>query len=236
MAVKKQSNIKKSAAKTAPKITKPQSVKAEESTRVEVSKTIQAKSKKRNLIIGILVILGVALVIALRGQFVVATVNGDPISRITFIQQLEKEVGQKVLDSLVTKKLITQEAKKKNITVSKQEIDEEIGRVEKNLKDQGQELNMALKQQGISMDQFKEQISIQLMLKKLVADKVKATDKEISDYLEKNKDSLPQEMGEAELKKAVLGQLEQQKFSQAVEGLIESLKTSAKINYYLDLK
>ena len=48
-----------------------------------------------------------------RGLFVVALVNGEPISRIEVIKALEKQGGKATLDSLVTKKLIAQEARSK---------------------------------------------------------------------------------------------------------------------------
>lgn len=235
MAVKKETTKRRVAAKRPEKIeqTEPQKI---ESPREERLKRIKQRVKTRSFIVGALAVLGLLLAILFRGQFIVATVNGEPISRFTLINELEKEAGARVMESLVTKKLILQEAKKKNVNVSNGEIDEEVKRVEKTLKDQGQDLDAALSQQGMTRDQFKEQVVVQLTLKKLVADKAKVTDKEVNEYLEKNKDNLPKEMGEKELKEAVKGQLEQQKFSQAAGDLVNSLKASGNIKYYRELK
>jgi len=69
-------------------------------------------------LIGLLVVVLVVAAFLLKGLFIAALVNGQPISRFTVISELEKQSGKQALTSLVNQTLIFQEAKKKNITVS----------------------------------------------------------------------------------------------------------------------
>src|SRR5436305_244591 len=57
-----------------------------------------------------IVVLGAILIYFSKGMFIVATVNGEPISKAQFAQEVEKQAGKQVLNSLVTNVLIKQEA------------------------------------------------------------------------------------------------------------------------------
>lgn len=190
-------------------------------------------SKKKATIALVVIIVIVSLVV-FRNQFVVATVNGQPISRFALIHELEKQSGKTTLDVLITKTLIDQDASKKNVKVTDQDLNSETKRIEDSLKSQGQELNAILESQGMSKAEFTEQIRIQVLVKKLLADKIKVTDQEINEYFEKNKESLPKEMDEKKLKEEIKNQLEQQKLSQESNTFVSDLRNKAKINYYLE--
>ncbi|MCX6226981.1 MAG: hypothetical protein NTV01_19900 [Bacteroidia bacterium] len=82
-------------------------------------------NKKTAIIILVIIAIG-ALAYFCKGLFIVATVNGSPISRLTVIRELEKTSGKSLLDSLITEKLIQNEADAKKITVSSDEINVEI--------------------------------------------------------------------------------------------------------------
>lgn len=168
-----------------------------------------------------------------KGQFIVATVNGKPIWRFTLISELEKQEGKKVLDSLVTKTLILQEAEKQNVTVGDEEIDQEIKQLEENFAKQGQDLNQLLDLQGMTRDRLREQIKIQKIVEKIAGKDVNITDQEVDDYIEENKDSIPKDLDIEEIKENIKEQLRQQKINQKIQLWIESLHDKAKINYFL---
>jgi len=169
----------------------------------------------------------------LKGLFVAALVNGEPISRLSLIQQLEKQGGKQALSALVNQALILQEAKKKNIQVSQAEIDASAKQIEDSLKSQGQNLDTALAMQGMTRQDFLIQLKLRNLVEKLLADKIKVTDKEISDYIEKNKATLPTNLTSDEIKKSVEEQLKQQKLGSASQAWIQELNKSAKINYFV---
>ena len=117
-------------------------------------------SIKTAIIIVVIIAVG-ALAYVYKGLFIAPTVNGSPISRLAVIQELEKSSGKKLLDSLITEKLIQDETNAKNITVSDEEINGEIKKIEDQIAAQGTTLASALAEQGMSMDDLTTQIIIQ---------------------------------------------------------------------------
>src|SRR3989344_5775011 len=101
-----------------------------------------------------------------KGLFVAATVNGEQISRIAVIREIEKQNGKATLESLITKKLILQDAKKNNISITQADIEGEINKISANLKNQGTTLDKALEAQGMTRTQLNEEIKIQLIIQK----------------------------------------------------------------------
>ena len=114
-----------------------------------------------------LTVLIAGLLFLAKGLFVAAVVNGDPISRMSIVQELEKEQGKAALDWLVTKKLIFQEARRRKIVIDSKEVDTEIQKMEANMMAQGQSLDKALALQGISKSSFKDRIKISKIIQKI---------------------------------------------------------------------
>jgi len=200
---------------------------------VEMS-PVKNKLQRQKVLIGLLVVVLVVAAFLLKGLFIAALVNGQPISRFTVISELEKQSGKQALTSLVNQTLIFQEAKKKNITVSQSELNASLKQIEDSLKSQGQDLNTALAAQGMTMQDLMTQLKLRSLVEKLLADKIGVTDAEISDYIAKNKDTLPTNMTEAELRKNVEEQLKQQKLGSASQTWLDQLNKDAKINYFVN--
>lgn len=183
------------------------------------------KTKRQQVIIGAVIVLGLILLYFGRGLIVAATVNGRPITRLSLLSELEKQDGKQVLQSLLTKEIIRQEAAKNNVTVSKDEINAEIAKVEETIKKQGQTLDQALATQGWSRADLEDQIRTQLLVEKLLAGKIAVTDKEVDDYIKENKST--------ESKDTILNLLKQQKLMTAYQAWIQDLLSKAKINYFV---
>lgn len=200
---------------------------------VETPSGLSAFSKigKRNLLLFVAIVILFALLYYFRGQFIVATINGQPIWRTTLIQELEKQSGQKELDNLISKLLILQEAKKQNVSISDEEIDSEVKKLEESFSKQGQNLDQLLQLQGISRNEFLEQVRIRKTVEKLVGKDISVTDQEVNDYFEQNKNSLPQNLSADEAKANIKQQLEQQKLNDKIQTWVKSLRDNAKINY-----
>lgn len=184
------------------------------------------------------VIIAVIVLVALvayifRGAFVAAIVNGEPITRLSVVKALESQSGKATLESMVTKKLILQEAEKRNVDVTKADIDSEIKKIEDNLKTQGTTLDEALQLQGMTRDQLINEIQIQIALQRLVSKDVKVSDKEIEEYVTTNKDSFQEGTTEEEMKKQAEEQLKSQKLQENTQKFIEELQKKAKINYFV---
>lgn len=186
----------------------------------------------RRLLFPLTIIIIFAIIYYFRGQFIAATVNGSPISRFALTRNLEKQAGKKTLDSMITKTLIMQEAKKRNITVSKEQIDQAMKNLEENFQKQGQNLDQLLSLQGMTREELREQIKIQKIVEKAVGSEAAITDKDVNDYLEKNKSLLSKDTKIEEIKPVVKQQLEQQKLQEKADAWVKSLRDKAKIIYF----
>lgn len=197
-------------------------------------KTKTPPYKKALLLVAIIgVALSALFYFKFKGVVVAATVNGSPITRLSIVQELEKQGGKSVLESVITEKLIEGEAKKKGVTVSEDEVNQEMKTIEENVTKQGGTLVAALAQQGMTLESLKAQMKTQKMVEKILADKTQVTDEEVTAFLTANK--MPTEEGqEAPSKDQIKKQLTQQKFQKEAQAWVESLKKDAKINYYVN--
>ncbi len=186
---------------------------------------------KTAIIIAVIIAVGV-LAYIYKGLFIAATVDGSPISRLAIIQKLEKASGQDILDSLIVEKLVQKEVDAKKIVVSNDEIDEEIKKIEGQISVQGATLDAALAAQGMSMEDFKKQIILQMELEKLLADKINVTDEEIVQYIDDNAISIP-EGQEVAATAQIKDELRNQKLSAEANTLITALKSQSKIRYFV---
>lgn len=211
----------------------PVAVKKEETRSVASRPATPMKFKRSyvSLVIGILVVAG--LIYLFRSFFVVAMVNGQPISRMAFSSEVEKQAGKQALNTLITKTLIMQEAKKQHVDISKQEVDAEIKKIEDNLAKQGTKLDTALQVQGMTRNDLADQIKYQKLIEKIVGKDIKVTDQEVEKYITDNKDSLPTDQKPEDLKKDVAERIKQQKLSEKVQAWLADLQKNAKITYFI---
>ena len=187
-------------------------------------------STKTAIIIAVIIILA-ALVYYYKGLFIAATVNGSLITRLAVIEELERVSGKQVLDSLITKKLINDEAIKKGVSVTSEEVDAEIKNIENQIKAQGQTLEQVLTAQNMKMEDLKQQIITKKTLEKILADKLQVAETEIEQFVKDNNITIPAGQEEA-YKNQIIAQLKQQKLNSEAESLITSLRSQAVIKYF----
>ncbi len=209
--------------------------KNEEAKKSPIIASNNAPSKRINKYYVVVALLSLILlsVLFFKGFLVAATVNGKPISRFTVIGELEKQSGQKVLDSLITEALVKEAAEKQNITVTDSELNEELANIEKSLKAQGQDFNQVLVAQGLTREKLKEQIKIQKIVEKLFAKDIQVSDKEVQDFIDKNKELMPEGSSDAQIQEQTKTQLEQSKLNEKFQSWIATQRTNAKIHYFV---
>jgi foldase protein PrsA len=198
------------------------------------SDTRSPKVKKSYLIGFLAVVLLAILLYAFRSVFVAAMVNGQPVTRLSLVQELEKQNGKQALNSLVTKTLIFQEARKQNVNVSDQEVDAELKKIEQNLSAQGQKLDQVLELQGMTKEGLIEQIRIQKLIEKMVGKDIKVSDKEVQDYIADNRESFPEDANQQQINSQVREQLQQQQLNEKVQTWLDKLQKDANINYFVN--
>jgi len=192
--------------------------------------------KKVYLYVLILVLVATAGYFA-RKTFFVALVNGQLINRFTVVKDLEKQGGKKVLETIVLKTLINQEAKKRKVTVTQDEVDKELLKIESNVTSQGATLDALLAQQGMTKSDLVGEIKLQLLVTKMVEKNVTVSDKEIDEYLASQEAQLSLDstqptpgLNRVQAQAAV----RQQKLQSEIQSFVADLKAKAKINYFIN--
>ncbi len=169
-----------------------------------------------------------------RGYFVAATVNGQPISRYSVIRQLESQAGQEVLQGKITEALIRQEANSRGIEVTDTEIDTEIATLRSEFEAQGQDFQQILNLQGMSMDELRKQIQIQLMVEKMFSEDVDVTQEEIDQYIADYGETLPEYENDEQRLAAVRENLEQTELVDSFQAWLQTAQSNADIKYLFE--
>ncbi len=201
----------------------------------KISTTVQKYATKKNILIVAIVAGVVFSLYALKGFFIAATVNGQVISRLSVVKELESQGGKRILDNMITQALIQQEAKKKNITINQADIDKEIASTESQLAEQGQNLEQWLAFQGMTQETFRDQVRLQKIVEELLGKDIAVSDDEIADFTEKNKEVLAERVGSdsAKVANTVKEQLKRQKLNEKVQPWLAELQKNAKVSYFV---
>jgi len=231
------STVKKPQVTSAPTKTSVQGSRST-TTNVKIQKAMASMKealRKPKVFVPLIVVIILGLLFLFRSSFVVALVNGQPISRMEYNQQLEAQAGKQVMNSLVTQLLVEQEASRRHISVSQSDLDTQVRTIQNQLAAQGQTLDSALAAQGLSRSEFMTQLRLQALVQKMLADKIKVTDAEVADYISKNQSTLPTGETDAQVKAQVRQQLQQQKLSTQAQALVQQLQAKAHITYFVNL-
>ena len=184
--------------------------------------------------LGIAAILIMGALTFIQGYVVAATVNGKPISRLSVIKELEAQAGKQALESRIQEMLLKSELEKAGVSVSTEEVDAEIQKIEAQVSGQGGTLADALAAQGMTEEQLRGQIEEQKQIEKMFADKVQVSDEEVAAYIKEQKLVASQgESAEAHTVE-VKEQLRRQKIQTEAQGWLAGLKENASVKYYVN--
>jgi len=188
---------------------------------------------KAIIIVIFLLILAVVL-FQFKHLFIAAVVDNRPIARWTLDRELEKQGGQQVLDSLINEGLILGEAKRQGIKIDEGEIKARVSGVEEQIKAQGSDLDSFLQAQGMTRTGLEKQITIQLVVEKVLGNKVSVTEEEIQDYFEKNKDLFATGTKLEEVKGEIEDQLKREKMNTEFQSWLQELREKSKVRYFVE--
>lgn len=180
------------------------------------------------------VLILVALVYYYKASVVAAVVNGKIIWRREIVKDLEKRYGQELLDTKVAQILVDNEAQRQGVSVGMEEVNEEIIALESSLEEQGQNLDTFLAQTGYNRNILADQIKMQKTLMKLVNDQIEVSDEEVEQYIDENKEMLPETETDEELREQVKDGLKQQKEQTETEALLMRLRNNARVTVFAE--
>ena len=197
----------------------------------KIPKNLLRNKKFKTL--AVIILIGTFLVLA-RSLFVAALVNGRPVSRIAVIKALEREGGTDVLNTLVERSLIFQEAGRVGVKISDDVINTQITSIEEILKGQSLTLEAALAARGQTKEDLIDQIRIQKTVEAILSQKINISEEDIAKYFEENKELLDVGAKLEDVKEDIRGQLFQQKLNDEYRKWVEELKAKAKILYFVN--
>lgn len=126
---------------------------------------------------------------------VAALINGAPVSLRELAEMCIERHGEEVLEGTISRRLIEQECKRKQITVTEEEIDAEIANAAATMlellpdgsPDVQQWLRMATEEQGVTIDVYRrDAVWPSVALRKLVGKSVQITEEDIQKGFEAN--------------------------------------------------
>ncbi|MDO9534402.1 MAG: peptidylprolyl isomerase [Bacillota bacterium] len=116
-----------------------------------------------------------------------ATVNGEVITMDELYEVMLKEGGRDFLDRLIANRLILQEGEKLGITVSDEEIDAEIQSViNENFYGNVEIFRQAIEQYGTTEEAIRDDLSIEMVLRKIAKSQIEVTDEVAREYFLSN--------------------------------------------------
>jgi len=194
--------------------------------------------KKNKTLVTSLIIVMIAFLAGffVKNNLISAMVNGKPIWKKELVKEMETYYGESVLSSIIEGELIKQEAEKRGIKATEEEVSNQIKMIEDSMKSQGQDLQQALKESGMTIEDLRENYKMNILIEKLLADKITVTDEDIQKYIEENKDSFPEGTDMEQIKSLVEEGLKQEKMSTEYQSFINGLKEKADIKILLNNK
>lgn len=182
-----------------------------------INKIENISVKKKTIIllsIAILAVLGYLIY----KLMIVAWVDNTPITRMQLDKTLEEKYGKDLKEQLISERLISQEAKKRGVNATSQDIDTQIKKIE-DQQGGADKLNQLLQMQAMTRKDLTDQIKYQILIEKMFGSDASTTPQEISDYIDKNKDQFADFKDDdssesAQIKQGVADSLKRQKVGQ----------------------
>lgn len=115
----------------------------------------------------------------------VATVNGAVITKADLYDRMVTDYGPSSLDQLITEKLVDLELKKTGATVTDADVTAKINQLKTQVGGDDQ-LNQVLSQNGMTMDNLKDNVLFQLKVEKILGPSVATDDATLQKYYDEH--------------------------------------------------
>ncbi len=116
---------------------------------------------------------------------VVASVNGEPISKDELYDVLVKQGGQQALEMIIMKKILRMESDKQEIQISEEDVGKEIEEMAEQYG--GEEaFNQIMNMYGYDAEDIKEDVKMSLMIEGLIKPRIDISQDEMKEYFDKN--------------------------------------------------
>lgn len=191
-----------------------------------------AKPMNNKVISYALVVVALALLAYKVGPWLVPTiVDNRPITRFALWSRLEKNYGTQALDDMVNEKILDSAIAKAGVKVDQSKVDAQVKSLETQFESTGG-LDEALKQRGLSRKELIKQVTTQLAVETLLADKINPTDEEVKKQYDDNMKTLYKDKKFDEVKASITDELKQTKLRDAFLTWFADVKKDAKVKSF----
>ena len=168
-----------------------------------------------------------------RSLFIAGTVNNSLVSRYQVNKIMAERYGKEIFDEVANERLLAQEFKQQQITVTDQDVQAEVDKIIKEYGDE-EKFKTALTQYGLTLDKAKESIKKNILFKKLVEknSKIEIVDADIEKYFNDNKETYKDKKLE-DVKSQISEMLYQQQLYQKSQELFSQIRQKAKVNSFM---
>ncbi len=123
-----------------------------------------------------------------RDDRVAAVVNGDPIMMDELFDLMYAQNGEEILDQLITRQLVIQEAERLGVAVSEDDLDAEIETIiDESFMGSEDDFLMLLDQYGVTMEAFREDARLNLLAREIAMEQAELTEEEGRAFFEENR-------------------------------------------------
>lgn len=185
--------------------------------------------------VALIVVIGLALFLLAkkyRGLVLAGVVNKTPVTRWELNQAMTEQYGKQVFDQLVNDELMKQEAVKMKISVSKEEVADQVKQMTEKVGGE-QALKDALSQYGMTQEQLETQLK-SFVLQKKIAESLgtyEVTEDEATAYFKQNAASFDTKKFD-EVKDQITATLKDQKMQDAFNTWFTDVRTKANVQSY----
>ena len=159
---------------------------------VQVIKKMRTAPPKPIFFVKLLLVIAIGVVVFLLAQknrnlFIAGTVNKSPVTRWELNAKMAEKYGSQTFEEIVSERLLTENLKKNNISVTAKEVQDELAKIK--LQYGGEEqFKAAIAQFGMTEAKALESIKQSIGLKKLIEaiNKIEITDVAIAKYFADN--------------------------------------------------
>lgn len=174
----------------------------------------------------------------LNNDFSVAVVNGTRISQRKFYQRLEQAYGTAIAEQLIEEQLIKQAAAEKGVSVTNEEINQEIDNIVEQIGGREQ-LDISLEAYNLTLEDLEEQIMLDLLVRKVIQPDLEYEEEDVKNFFQQYSDIIfsqeTAQLEEGELldyetyRERTLEIFLQQETEMARGNLLDKLATDARI-------
>lgn len=126
------------------------------------------------------------------GSRKIAAVGNVTLTEADWTNELKDKYGKLVLDKMIDREVVAEQAKRNGITVNKEEIEREVNNLHDRFPNQKEFLDMISEEAGSAQIEMKDEIRYYLLLEKLATMDVHISEEEMFRYYEQNREKYNQ--------------------------------------------